>query len=83
MGARKYGQLISLRYRGHFIHRQIPRIVFYGDTSKNRANYPSAVGFVNYQGSIFPVYRDEKKELYLEQTDAPIRGGPLSSRISD
>ncbi len=79
MAARENGARIALKYKGVFIHQYIERVVFYGATIKNRSAYPEAFGFVNYQGSVFPVYCDKKKSLFLEQTDPPIKMAPLST----
>jgi hypothetical protein len=39
--------------------------------------YPKAAGFVNFK-KIFPVYDDGQGGLFLEQTDTPLKGLPLS-----
>jgi hypothetical protein len=78
MPARRYGQEISLRYNGYDIHQKIERVIFYGSALKGGENYPKAVGFVNYWGKIFPVYGELKTGFFPEQTDAPLKRGPLS-----
>jgi hypothetical protein len=80
MAARERGQKIAIRFDGLKTWIVKERVVFNAGPTceKYFAVYPKAYGFVNFNSKKYPVYKDGKGGLYLEQTDTPFLGAPLS-----
>jgi hypothetical protein len=77
MAGWKIDKSISVRNGDREI-KKIKRILFDGDYLKGRERYPDAVAFVNFRGTIYPIYQDESKSLFLRTADRPLKGGPLT-----
>ncbi len=76
MVARIYGQKIAIKRQGTRLGFNEERVVF---QLPSVTHCPTAVGFVNYRGAVYAVYKDADG-LFLEQTDKPIPWGrPLGS----